>query len=81
MLDVNAWSQSLFNAGVYPEIRVFRRLFETVTRNLPPESARLVVVERATWLSPRMVNVLSVARPTARVPGSSRHRVRSTPGP
>ncbi len=53
MLDVNAWSQSLFNAGVYPEIRVFRRLFEAVSRDLPAESARLVVVERATWLSPK----------------------------
>jgi hypothetical protein len=53
MLDVNAWSQSLFNAGVYPEIRVFRRLFEAVSRDLPPDSARLVVVERATWLSPK----------------------------
>ena len=53
MLDVDAWSQSLFNAGVYPEIRVFRRLFEAVSRDLPPESARLVVVERATWLSPK----------------------------
>lgn len=53
MLDLDAWSQSLFNAGVYPEIRVFRRLFETVTRDLPAESARLVVVERATWFSPK----------------------------
>lgn len=81
MLDLGGWSQSLFNAGVYPEIRVFRRLFEVVTRDLPPESTRLVVVERATWLRPRMAKVLSVARPAARVPGSSRHRVRSSPGP
>lgn len=53
MLDLGGWSQSLFSAGVYPEIRVFRRLFEVVTKDLPPESARLVVVERATWLSPK----------------------------
>lgn len=62
MLDVNAWSQSLFNAGVYPEIRVFRRLFEAVTQDLPPASARLVVVERATWFSPK------ARRPLASLP-------------
>jgi len=63
VLSLDGWSQSLFNAGVYPEIRIFRRLFEVVCRDLEPESARLVVVERATWLSPKATRQLSCEAP------------------
>jgi hypothetical protein len=53
VLDLNAWAMGEFNAGVYPENRVFRRLFAQICDWVGPEAARLVVVEKATWFAPK----------------------------
>lgn len=53
VLDLNAWAMAEFNAGVYPEDRVFRRLFAHICDWVGPEAARLVVVEKATWFAPK----------------------------
>jgi hypothetical protein len=53
MLPLNAWAMSEFNAGTYPEKRVFRRLFAAICGWIPPGSGRLVIVEKATWVSPK----------------------------
>ena len=53
VLDLNAWAMAEFNAGVYPEDRVFRRLFDQICGWLGPDAARLVIVEKATWFAPK----------------------------
>jgi hypothetical protein len=53
VLDLDAWAMAEFNAGVYPEGRVFRRLFDQICDWVGPEAARLIVVEKATWFSPK----------------------------
>jgi hypothetical protein len=58
LLDLNAWSRAEFNAGAYPEERIFRALFAEVCGRLPEPSARLVTVEKAGWFVPRQARVL-----------------------
>jgi hypothetical protein len=53
VLPFNAWAMSEFNAGAYPEKRVFRRLFAVVCGWIPLGSGRLVIIEKATWVSPK----------------------------
>jgi hypothetical protein len=53
VLDFNTWAMGDFNAGVYPERRVFRRLFSQVCGWLPPGTATLIIVEKASWLAPK----------------------------
>ncbi len=53
VLDLNAWSMSEFNACVYPERRVFRRLFAQICRWVGPDAAQMVIVEKATWFTPK----------------------------
>jgi hypothetical protein len=53
VLAFNTWAMHEFNAGAYPEKRVFRRLFATVCNWIPPGSGRLVIIEKATWVSPK----------------------------
>jgi len=57
VLNLNAWALAEFNAGVYPERRVFRRLFARICRWAPAGSARLVVVEKATWFAPKTTDI------------------------
>lgn len=57
VLDLNVWSMAEFNAGVYPERRVFCRLWGEICRWVPSGSARLVVVEKATWFAPKATTV------------------------
>lgn len=51
VLDFNTWAMGEFNAGVYPERRVFNRLFSDVCRRLPAGTAKLIVVEKAGWFT------------------------------
>lgn len=60
VLDVNVWAMHEFNAGAYPETRVFRRLFAQVCAWIEDPSARLVVVEKATWFAPKSTRVSTV---------------------
>lgn len=53
VLQCNDWAMRAFNAGVYPEQRVFQRLFAEICRRVPPGTAQLVVVEKATWFAPK----------------------------
>ena len=57
VLDVNDWAMHEFNGGAYPETRVFRRLFSRVCEWIDDPSARLVVVEKASWLGPKMSRI------------------------
>jgi hypothetical protein len=63
VLDLNAWSMSEFNAGVYPERRVFRRLFAQICRWVGPDAAQLVIVEKATWFTPKATTIQAARRP------------------
>jgi hypothetical protein len=53
VLDLNAWSRREFNAGCYPEPRIYRRLFATVCGWIEDPAARLVIFEKAGWFRPR----------------------------
>jgi hypothetical protein len=53
VLDFNTWAMGEFNAGVYPERRVFRRLFNQVCGWVPPRTAKLIIVEKASWFTPK----------------------------
>jgi len=53
VLDLNAWSRQEFNAGCYPEPRIYRRLFTTVCGWIEDPAARLVIFEKAGWFRPR----------------------------
>lgn len=64
VLDLNAWAMDEFNAGVYPERRVFDRLFAAIRSWLGPDAAQLIIVEKATWFAPK-----ATVRETARAPG------------
>lgn len=57
VLDPNLWSMRQFNAGVYPEERIFRAILAVVCGRLPETSARLVVEEKATWFSPKATHL------------------------
>ncbi|NBX29655.1 hypothetical protein EBR04_04270 [bacterium] len=57
VLDLDAWSMAAFNAGVYPERRVFRRLFTRLCDWVGPDAACLVVVEKATWFTPKATTI------------------------
>jgi hypothetical protein len=57
VLDLNAWSMGEFNAGVYPEGRVFRRLFAQICNWVGPNAAQMVVVEKATWFTPKATTI------------------------
>ncbi len=56
-LDLNVWAMQEFNAGAYPESRVFRRVFARVCDWIEDPSARLVIVEKATWFAPKSTQV------------------------
>jgi hypothetical protein len=57
VLDLNVWAMQEFNAGAYPETRVFRRVFARVCDWIEDPSARLVIVEKATWFAPKSTRV------------------------
>ncbi|MEX0669191.1 MAG: hypothetical protein WD060_01875 [Pirellulales bacterium] len=57
VFDPNAWSMQQFNAGVYPEERIFRAILGVVCRKLPTASARLVVEEKASWFLPKATHI------------------------
>jgi len=63
VLDLNAWSMGEFNAGVYPERRVFLRLFDQICRWVAADSAQLVVVEKASWFAPKATTIQAAKRP------------------
>ncbi len=51
-LSLNEWNSSLFNAGTYPELRIFKNVFKRVceqTKN--DESLQLLVVKKARFLN------------------------------
>jgi len=50
------WAMGEFNAGAYPEKRVFLRLYEKICGWIPAGTSKLVIVEKATWLSPKATN-------------------------
>ncbi len=52
-LDLNAWSRSEFQANQYPENRIFQAVFRRVCEMVPPGTATLYVIEKATWFTPR----------------------------
>lgn len=58
VLALNDWSMAEFNAGVYPEERIFRALLAEICGRLPEPSARLVLVEKAGWFFPKRTRVL-----------------------
>jgi len=58
VFDPNAWSMRQFNAGVYPEERIFRAILAVICRQLPEPSARLVIEEKAGWFFPKTSRVL-----------------------
>lgn len=70
LLDLNAWSRAEFNAGVYPEERIFRALFAEICRRLPEPSARLVIMKKAGWFFPERPRVLDCD--SCRCPADSR---------
>ncbi len=57
VFDPNAWSMQQFNAGVYPEERIFRAILAVVCGKLPTASARLVVEEKASWFHPKATHI------------------------
>jgi hypothetical protein len=57
VFDPNAWSMQQFNAGVYPEERIFRAILSVVCEKLPSHSARLVIEEKAIWFSPKATHI------------------------
>lgn len=57
VLEFNTWAIGEFNAGVYPERRIFRRLFGEICRWVPAGSAQLIVVEKATWFTPKATDI------------------------
>ncbi len=57
VFDPNAWSMEQFNAGVYPEERIFRAILGVVCKRLPSHSARLVIEEKATWFRPKTTRI------------------------
>ena len=59
VFDPNAWSMRQFNAGVYPEERIFRAILAVICRRLPEPSARLVIEEKAGWFFPKTKRVLA----------------------
>lgn len=59
VLDVNAWARAEFNGGAYPEERVFRAVFRTVCGLVQDPDLRLVIVEKATWFSPKTQRIES----------------------
>lgn len=63
VLDLNAWSMSEFNAGVYPERRVFLRLFAQICPWVGPDAAQLVIVEKATWFTPKATTIQACGGP------------------
>ena len=63
VLDPNAWSMRQFNAGVYPEERIFRAILAVVCGRLPEPSARLVVEEKAGWFFPKATHVRGCGDP------------------
>ncbi|MGB8853111.1 MAG: hypothetical protein WCC69_06050 [Pirellulales bacterium] len=57
VLDLNAWSLGEFNAGVYPERRVFSRLFAQICDWVGPNAAQLIFVEKATWFTAKATTI------------------------
>ena len=59
VLDVNAWALAEFNGGAYPEARIFRAVFRTICGLVRDPSLRLVIVEKATWFTPKTQRIES----------------------
>lgn len=57
VFDPNLWSMQQFNAGVYPEERIFLAILAVVCDRLPTASARLVVEEKASWFQPKATHI------------------------
>jgi hypothetical protein len=63
VLDFNTWAMGEFNAGVYPERRVFRRLFSEVCRWVPDGTSKLISVEKASWMAPKTTETQACGEP------------------
>jgi hypothetical protein len=63
VLDVGAWSMAEFNAGAYPEDRVFRTIFAAVCGRLGDPATRLLVIRKADWFWPKQPTVRACGAP------------------
>jgi hypothetical protein len=57
VLQINDWAMAEFNAGAYPERRVFRRVCSQLCGWLDDPSARIVIVNKAGWFTPKATRV------------------------
>ena len=55
VLSLIQWAQNEFQANPYPETRIFKAIYRKVRSYVPPDSAYLLVREKAGWHAPKRI--------------------------